>query len=165
VDVNEVILEMLVLLRTEATRCSISIRTELDADLPQTMGDSVQLQQVLMNLMINGIDALKEVDGTRELRITSQRTENEQLMVLVSDTGMGLPSQQAEQIFDAFFTTKPYGTGLGLRISRSIVESHGGRLWAAGKSRAEQVFVSLYQPKPRPTNDASRRFNSVRHWI
>jgi signal transduction histidine kinase len=87
-----------------------------------------------MNLMVNGIDAMKEVDGTRELIITSQRTENEQVMVSVSDTGVGLPQQQADQIFDPFFTTKPHGTGMGLRISRSIVESHGGRLWAADKS-------------------------------
>ena len=134
VDVNEVIREMIVLLRSEATRYSISVRTELAADLPQVMGDRVQLQQVLMNLMINGIDAMKEVDGTRELAIKSQRAEDEQLMVSVSDTGVGLPPQQADQIFNAFFTTKPHGTGMGLRISRSIVESHGGRLWAADNS-------------------------------
>jgi signal transduction histidine kinase len=98
------------------------------------MGDRVQLQQVLMNLMINGIDAMKDVDGTRELIIKSQRVENEQLLVSVSDTGVGLPPQQAAQIFNAFFTTKAHGTGMGLRISRSIVESHGGRLWAADNS-------------------------------
>jgi signal transduction histidine kinase len=98
------------------------------------MGDRVQLQQVLMNLMINGIEAMREVDGARELMISSQRTQNEHLMVSVSDTGVGLPEQQGDQIFDSFFTTKPDGTGLGLRISRSIVESHGGRLWAADKS-------------------------------
>jgi C4-dicarboxylate-specific signal transduction histidine kinase len=134
VDVNEVIREMLVLLRSEATRYSIAIRTKLTGRLHPVTGDRVQLQQVLMNLMINGIDAMKDVDGTRELIITSQRAENEQLMVSVSDTGMGLPAQQADQIFDAFFTTKPHGTGMGLRISRSIVESHGGRLWAVDKS-------------------------------
>jgi C4-dicarboxylate-specific signal transduction histidine kinase len=130
VDVNEVIHEMIMLLRSEATRYSVSVRTELAADLPQVMGDRVQLQQVLMNLMINGIDAMKDVDGTRELVIKSRRGEDEQLMVAVSDTGVGLPRQQADQIFDAFFTTKVHGTGMGLRISRSIVESHGGRLWA-----------------------------------
>jgi C4-dicarboxylate-specific signal transduction histidine kinase len=133
-DVNEVIREMLALLRSEATRYSISIRTQLAGDLHQVMGDRVQLQQVLMNLMINGIEAMKEVDETRELMITSQQAENEQLMVSVSDTGVGLPEHQADQIFDAFFTTKPDGTGMGLRISRSIVESHGGRLWAADRS-------------------------------
>jgi signal transduction histidine kinase len=134
VDVNEVIREMLALLRSEAVRYSISIRTQLAGDLHQVMGDRVQLQQVLMNLMINGIEAMKEVDETRELMITSQQAENEQLMVSVSDTGVGLPEHQADQIFDAFFTTKPDGTGMGLRISRSIVESHGGHLWAAGRS-------------------------------
>ncbi|HEY1400060.1 MAG TPA: ATP-binding protein, partial [Terriglobales bacterium] len=134
VDVNEVIREMIVLLRSEATRYSISVRTDLAPDLPQVMGDRVQLQQVLMNLMINGIDAMKDVDGTRELIIKSQRVENEQLLVSVSDTGVGLPPQQAAQIFNAFFTTKAHGTGMGLRISRSIVESHGGRLWAADNS-------------------------------
>jgi signal transduction histidine kinase len=85
----------------------------------------------MMNLMTNSIDAMKSVDGTRELAIKSQRAENEHLLVSVSDTGVGLPPQQAERIFDAFFTTKPHGTGMGLRICRSIVESHGGRLWAA----------------------------------
>jgi C4-dicarboxylate-specific signal transduction histidine kinase len=130
VDVNEVIGEMIVLLRGETTRYSISVRTELAADLPQVRGDRVQLQQVMMNLIMNGIDAMKDADGTRELTIKSQRTENEQLLVSVSDSGVGLPPQQADQIFNAFFTTKPQGTGMGLRISRSIIESHSGRLWA-----------------------------------
>ena len=107
VNVNEVIGEMIFLLRSEAIRYNISVRTELAADLPQVMGDRVQLQQVLMNLMINGIDAMKDVDGTRELAIKSQRAENEQLLVSVSDIGVGLPPQQADQIFNAFFTTKP----------------------------------------------------------
>jgi PAS domain S-box-containing protein len=134
VDVNEVVREMIVLLRSEATRYSISIRTQLALDLPQVMGDRVQLQQVLMNLLLNSIDAMKDVDTTRELIINSQPAKNEQVMVSVSDTGVGLPPQQAEQIFNAFFTTKPNGTGMGLRISRSIIESHGGRLWAANNS-------------------------------
>jgi PAS domain S-box-containing protein len=134
VEVNEVIREMIVLLRGETTRYSISIRTELAADLPPVMGDRVQLQQVMMNLIVNGIEAMKDVNGTRELIIKSQRAEYEQLLVSVSDTGVGLPPQQADQIFNSFFTTKPHGTGMGLRISRSIVESHGGRLWAADNS-------------------------------
>ena len=133
VDVNEVIREMIVLLRSEATRYAISVRAELASDLPQVMGDRVQLQQVLMNLLLNGIDAMKDVDTMRELIINSQPVKNEQVIVSVSDTGVGLPPQ-AEHIFNAFFTTKPYGTGMGLRISRSIIESHGGRLWAANNS-------------------------------
>jgi C4-dicarboxylate-specific signal transduction histidine kinase len=134
VDVNEAIREMIVLLRSEATRYNITVRMQLAADLPRIMGDRVQLQQVLMNLIVNSIDAMKELDGARELAVKSQRTEKEEVLVSVSDTGVGLPAQQADQIFNAFFTTKPHGTGMGLRISRSIVESHGGRLWAADNS-------------------------------
>ena len=100
---------MIALLRSEVTRHSISVRAELAADLPQIMGDRVQLQQVMMNLITNSIDAMKDVDGPRELAIKSQRAENEQLMVSVCDTGMGLP-QQADEIFNAFFTTKFHGT-------------------------------------------------------
>ncbi len=134
VDVNEAIREMIVLLRSEATRYNITVRMELAADLPRIMGDRVQLQQVLMNLIVNSIDAVKEADGARELAVKSQRTEKEEVLVSVSDTGVGLPPEQTEKIFNAFFTTKPHGTGMGLRISRSIVESHGGRLWAADNS-------------------------------
>ena len=131
VDVNEVIREMIVLLNSEATRYSVSMWTELAADLPQVMGDRVQLQQVTMNLIMNAIDAMKDVGGRRELAIKSQPAEVEHLMVSVNDTGIGLPPQHAKQIFNAFFTTKLHGIGMGLSISRSIVESHGGRLWAA----------------------------------
>jgi len=130
VDLNETIREMMLLLHSQTTQFTVLVRTELVADLPQVMGDRVHLQQVLMNLMMNSIDAMKDVDGTRELTIQSQRIENGQVLISVSDTGVGLPPQQADQIFNPFFTTKPHGTGMGLRISRSIVESHGGRLWA-----------------------------------
>jgi C4-dicarboxylate-specific signal transduction histidine kinase len=130
VEINEIIGEMIEMLQGEATRHSISVRTELAPDLPRFMGDRVQLQQALMNLMTNSIDAMKAADGTRELVIQSQQGEDGQVLVSVSDTGVGLPPQQADQIFNAFFTTKPHGTGMGLRICRSIVESHGGRLWA-----------------------------------
>ena len=133
-DVNDLIEEMIALLRNEASRYSISIRTDLDADLPKVMADSVQVQQVMMNLIMNGIDAMKEVDRTRELTIQSRLAENRQLTISISDTGVGLPAEQADHIFDAFFTTKSHGLGMGLRISRSIVESHGGRLWAADNS-------------------------------
>jgi PAS domain S-box-containing protein len=144
VDVNEIIREMIVLLRSEAMRYSISVRTELAEDMPQVKGDRVQLQQVLMNLMTNSIDAMKDVDGTRELAFKSQKAESGQLLISVSDTGIGLPPQQADRIFNAFFTTKPHGTGMGLRISRSIVESHGGRLWAAGNSqRGASFYITL----------------------
>jgi signal transduction histidine kinase len=95
------------------------------------MGDRVQLQQVLMNLMMNSIDAMKDIDGRREITIQSQCGEDGQVLIWVSDTGVGLPAEQADKIFDLFFTTKTHGTGMGLRISRSIIASHGGRLWAA----------------------------------
>jgi PAS domain S-box-containing protein len=143
VDINDVIREMVVLLRGEATRYAISVRTELAADLRQVVGDRVQLQQVMMNLMMNSADAMKNVDGTRELAITSQPADNEELLVSVSDTGIGLPPQ-ADQIFKAFFTTKAHGTGMGLSISRSIVESHGGRLWAGSNSpRGASFYFTL----------------------
>ena len=140
VDINEIIREMIALLRSEVTRHSISVRAELAAGLPRVMGDRVQLQQVMMNLMSNGIDAMKDVEGPRELAIKSQRAENEQLMVSVSDTGVGLPPQQANQIFNAFVSTKLDGTGMGLSISRSIVESHSGRLWAADNAPRGACF-------------------------
>jgi PAS domain S-box-containing protein len=131
VDVNELIREMIVLLRSEASRYSISIRTELAEDLPKTMADRVQLQQVFMNLMLNAIDAMKEGSGGSEFTIKSQADDG-QVLISVSDTGVGLSPEQADQIFKAFFTTKDNGTGMGLPISRSIIESHGGRLWATG---------------------------------
>jgi len=134
VDVNDVIREMTVLLRGELMRYAILVRTELAEDLPAIMGDRVQMQQVIMNLIVNGIDAMRDVDDVRELAIASRRAENEHVALCVSDTGVGLPAKQADRIFNAFFTTKPHGTGMGLSISRSIVEAHGGRLWAADNS-------------------------------
>ena len=139
VDVNELIREMIVLLRSEANRYSISIRIELAEDLPEVMADRVQLQQVFMNLMLNAIDAMKGITGHGELTIKSETTDAT-VLVSVSDTGVGLPAEQAEQIFKAFFTTKDNGTGMGLHISRSIIESHGGRLWAAGTSGRGATF-------------------------
>jgi C4-dicarboxylate-specific signal transduction histidine kinase len=150
VDVNEIIREMIVLLRGETTRHSISIRARFGADLPQLMADRVQLQQVMLNLMMNSIDAMRDVEGTRELAIKSQRAENDQLLMSVSDTGVGLPAQQGDEIFNAFFTTKLEGTGLGLSISRSIVESHGGRLWAADNSPRGASFYFTLSTKVEP---------------
>jgi signal transduction histidine kinase/ligand-binding sensor domain-containing protein len=134
IDPNEVIRDIILLLQSEATQFAVLVRTELAANLPNVMGDRVQLQQVLMNLVMNSIDAMKDVNGTRELTIQSQWGDNGQVLISVSDTGVGLPPQQADKIFNAFFTTKAHGTGMGLRISRSIVESNGGRLWAADNS-------------------------------
>jgi PAS domain S-box-containing protein len=130
VDINEMIREMEILLHNEATQHSIYVQTNLAADRPLIVADRIQMQQVLMNLMINGIDAMKAVDGPRQLTLGTQNDGNDQLLVSVEDTGIGLPADQAGQIFNAFFTTKEHGTGMGLRISRTIIEAHGGRLWA-----------------------------------
>ncbi len=138
-DVNELIREMIVLLRSEANRYSLSIRTELAEDLPKVMADRVQLQQVFMNLMLNGIDAMKEMTGGGELTIKSEAGDA-QLLISVSDTGVGLPPKQADQIFRAFFTTKDNGTGMGLPITRSIIESYGGRLWVTDTSGRGATF-------------------------
>jgi C4-dicarboxylate-specific signal transduction histidine kinase len=144
VDLNEIIREMVLLLRSETIQFAVSVRTELASDLPKAMGDRVELQQVLMNLMMNSIDAMKDADGTRELTIQSQLGDDGQVLISVTDTGVGLPPQQSEKIFNAFFTTKTHGTGMGLRISRSIVESHGGRMWAADNTpRGARFYFTL----------------------
>jgi PAS domain S-box-containing protein len=163
VDVNEVAREMIVLLGNEAARHSISVRTELAEDLPRVIGDRVQLQQVLMNLIVNGVDAMHDVDEPRELIIKSQPAENNQLMLSVSDTGVGLPRHQADQIFNAFFTTKTHGTGMGLRISRSIIESHGGRLWAADNSPRGASFCFTLPTRAEADEDTRSRSRIVRH--
>jgi len=137
VDVNGIIQEMLTLLKGEATRFSIGMRTDLSAELPKIMVDRVQLQQVFMNLMLNGIEAMEDSGG--ELTVKSQLQDG-QLQFSVSDTGVGLPAEKMDQIFSAFFTTKSQGSGMGLAISRSIVESHGGQLWASANSAGGATF-------------------------
>jgi PAS domain S-box-containing protein len=137
VYVNGIIQEMLTLLKGEADRCSVTMRTDLAAELPKIKADRVQLQQVLMNLMVNGIEAMRDTGG--ELTVKSQRQDG-QLLFSVSDTGVGLPEGKTEQIFSAFYTTKSQGSGMGLAISRSIVESHGGRLWASANSGGGATF-------------------------
>jgi len=137
VDLNEIVREMMVLLQDEANRHSIPIRGELAQGLPKVMADRVQLQQVLMNLMLNGIEAMKDTGG--ELTVTSKSNEDCQLIVSISDSGIGLP-QNPDRIFDAFFTTKSQGTGMGLSISRTIVESHSGRLWASPNTGRGATF-------------------------
>jgi len=138
VDVNDIAREMIALLRHTANRNSISICTELDAGLPATAADRVQLQQVLMNLMLNGIEAMKDAGG--ELILTSSRSEEGHILISVSDSGIGLPAHEAERIYEAFFTTKPQGTGMGLSISRRIIQSHGGRLWASNNTGRGTTF-------------------------
>jgi PAS domain S-box-containing protein len=137
VDVNESIREMISLLKDTANQNSVSIRIELCHRLPAISADRVQLQQVLMNLMLNGIEAMKDRGG--EITIISNKTENNQILISVRDTGIGLP-EGSELIFTAFFTTKPQGTGMGLAISRSIIESHGGHLWASANTGQGATF-------------------------
>jgi PAS domain S-box-containing protein len=142
VDLNETIRQIVVLLKDRANQNSIFVRTELDPGLPAVSADRVQLQQVLMNLMLNGIDAMKDTSG--ELTVVSKKTEDGQLLVSVSDSGVGLPVEKSERIFEAFFTTKPQGTGMGLPVSRRIVESFGGRLWAStNKGRGATFHFTL----------------------
>ena len=138
VDVNELIREMVVVLSNEANRHSVTIHIDLAEGLPMVVGDRVQLQQALMNLMLNGIEAIRDTAG--QLSIKSQSAENGQVLISVTDTGVGLPADVMDRIFEAFFTTKPEGTGLGLAITRSIVESHGGRIWATANSGGGATF-------------------------
>ena len=139
VDVNAVIREMALLFQQEASASSIEIRTELAEGIPDVTADRVQLQQVFMNLMLNAIDAMRGTGG--ELTITSQMREESELLIGVSDTGVGLPADNPGQIFESFVTTKPHGTGMGLTITRSIMEAHGGRLWAVANTGPGATFL------------------------
>jgi signal transduction histidine kinase len=130
VDLNEIVRETVALLRVESSRYNITVRTELAAGLPHTIGDRLQLQQVAMNLIVNSIEAMRDADGERYIIVKSDLDEDEQILLSFSDTGIGFSPQMAEQLFDPFYTTKPHGTGMGLRISRSIIASHDGRMWA-----------------------------------
>jgi PAS domain S-box-containing protein len=138
VDVKEMIREMSALFRTEAVRHSIQIHSELHEDRPRVLADRVQLQQIFMNLMLNAIEAMKDSGG--ELQISSRLTPDSHLIISISDTGVGLPLEDGEKIFDAFHTTKSQGTGMGLAITRSIVEAHGGRVWATANAEAGATF-------------------------
>jgi PAS domain S-box-containing protein len=137
VDVNGIIHEILTLLKGEASRLSVAVHMDLSAALPKIMVDRVQLQQVFMNLALNAIEAMQDSGG--ELTVKSELQDG-QLQFSVSDTGVGLPAEKMDQIFSAFFTTKPQGSGMGLAISRSIVESHGGQLWASANSGGGATF-------------------------
>ena len=137
-DLNEIIREMIVLLQEQATRASVSIRSTLASDFPQVRADRVQLQQVLVNLMLNGIEAMKDTGG--ELTITSTSNVDGQVLISVSDAGVGIAPEQSDKIFDAFYTTKPHGTGMGLSITRRIIESHGGRVWVSANSLRGTTF-------------------------
>jgi C4-dicarboxylate-specific signal transduction histidine kinase len=131
-DINDVIREAILLVQREVMRHQVSLRTELASALPSVLGDRIQLQQVLINLLINGVEATAPItDRLREILIRSQRHEAGQVLVAVRDSGIGIDTATAEQLFSAFFTTKPSGMGMGLSICRSIIRAHGGRLWVS----------------------------------
>jgi signal transduction histidine kinase len=156
VDVNAVIREMLVLLRGESNRSAVSMQTDLAGDLPTVSADRVQLQQVLMNLMLNGIEAMRESGGT--LTVTTGG-DHRHVSIAVSDTGIGLPAA-TDEMFSPFFTTKPEGSGMGLAISRSIVEAHGGRVWATRNPDRGATFhftVPVHAPASAPSAASADR--------
>jgi C4-dicarboxylate-specific signal transduction histidine kinase len=140
VDINEVIQEILRL--TDSELEGIVLRTELGTDLPHVLADRVQLQQVLLNLITNAIDAMKPVaDPPHVLSITTKKEKSGGVLVAVADSGVGLGPKKMEELFDTFYTTKPGGLGLGLSISRSIIETHGGRLWAERNNGLGAIFL------------------------
>jgi signal transduction histidine kinase len=140
-DINETILEVIALARSEVQRSQVSLQTQLSEDVPLVLGDRIQLQQVILNLVMNGVEAMASVaDRPRELLIYSHRHESDKVLVAVQDSGIGIDSQNLEKIFDTFYTTKPQGMGMGLAISRSIIENHGGRLWAVPNDGAGATF-------------------------
>jgi C4-dicarboxylate-specific signal transduction histidine kinase len=141
VDLDEIIREVLALAENEARRNRVMLQRELAGDLPRVTGDRVQLQQVILNLVVNGLEAIgKSIDGPRELLVVSRRDDADSVLVAVRDSGVGLDAANSARVFDAFFTTKADGMGMGLAISRTIIESHGGRLWVEPNSPRGAVF-------------------------
>ncbi len=140
-DINDAILEVIALARGEVVKNRVSVKTQLTEDLPVIQGDRVRLQQLILNLIINATEAMSDVgEGTRELLVSTSKTEQNDVTVAVQDFGPGLPAESLERIFEAFYTTKPAGMGIGLSICKSIVEAHGGRLWAMPNMPRGAVF-------------------------
>src|SRR5882762_3885575 len=140
-EINKAVHEVIALARSEVQGNRVSLKTQLAGDLPPILGDRVQLQQVLLNLMMNAIEAMRGVDeGPRDLWVDSERLESTDVLIAVRDSGSGLDPQSLDRLFEAFYTTKPDGLGMGLAISRSIIEAHGGRLWATANAPRGAVF-------------------------
>ncbi len=152
-DMNDVIRELQVFLREEAARRGVYLGTELSVGLPRVKGDRVQLQQVVLNLIINSFDAMAGVTGPKELLISSRASDPTTIAVQIEDCGSGLETETMENIFDPFFTTKPDGIGMGLSISRSIIESHEGRLWAAPRPQGGAIFQFTIPIQPRDSDE------------
>ena len=141
VDINRIIQEVVLLTQDEAVGKAVMVRTELADDVLLVTGDQVQLQQVILNLVMNGVDSIGAVtSGPRELVISSHLYASQKVLVAVQDSGIGIDPENLEKIFDAFYTTKLRGMGMGLAISRSIIEAHGGRLWAASNNGSGATF-------------------------
>jgi signal transduction histidine kinase len=151
-DINEVVHELTIFLRDEAMRRGILVHTDLVPGLPKVKADRVQLQQVLLNLLTNGMEAMDDVTNRRKELIISARVADASLLVRVEDSGKGLDEQTAEKIFTPFFTTKADGIGLGLSLSRSIVEAHEGRLWASPRPSGGSIFQFTLPIRPRDSD-------------
>jgi C4-dicarboxylate-specific signal transduction histidine kinase len=162
-DINEPILEVIALARSEAQRNGVSLQTRLAPDLPLVEGDRVQLQQVMLNLILNAVEALSGVsEGSRDLLISSEDGGADGVRVAVQDSGPGLIPESADRLFEAFYTTKPTGMGMGLAICRSIIEAHGGRLWATANEPRGAVFQFSLPPERDETAPQARRLNGGR---
>jgi signal transduction histidine kinase len=149
VDINEAIREVIELTHSEALKNGVSVRTELADGLPLIEGDRVQLQQVVLNLIVNAVQAMGAVpDGVRDLRVTTAQAEPTGVLVAVMDSGPGLAPGTVERIFDPFYSTKPGGLGMGLSICRSIVEAHDGRLWVTAKQVRGVIFHFMVPVRP-----------------
>jgi C4-dicarboxylate-specific signal transduction histidine kinase len=150
VDLNDAILEVTALTRSEAVKTGVTVDTQLAGELPRIQCDRVQLQQVMLNLIINVIQSMSGVeDGNRELQISTESIEPEGVCVAVRDTGHGLRPESLPRLFEPFYTTKPDGMGMGLSICRSIIEAHGGRLWAT-RCEPRGLSFSLRSPLTVP---------------
>jgi PAS domain S-box-containing protein len=160
-DINLVVEETLELLRAETLRFNIAVRLELAGELPKLIGDRIQLQQVLLNLVVNGIEAMKDIDYVRELFLRTEFVPLGKILVSVSDTGFGVPTELAEKIFDPFFTTKDHGFGMGLRVSRSIIEDHGGELWIEENHARGATFVFTLPATSISALESNRRIGHL----
>jgi signal transduction histidine kinase len=156
-EINEVVLEVIALTRCEMAKNSVSVQTELAESLPAIQGDRIQLQQVVLNLLINAIEAMSGTnEGPRELLISTAKTDVG-LLVTVRDSGPGLPPESSDRLFNAFYTTKSGGLGIGLSICRSIIEAHRGRLWATANTPRGAVFQFALPPHIHVLSKAIRR--------